>query len=127
MSIAVLDSSAVLAVLQQESGREQVITVLDHAVLCAVNSAEIQSKLIRDGMSAHEARIALDGCVQNVLPFDARHADIAASLITQTRPYGLSVGDRACLALAMALNAPVYTTDRAWAQLQVGVEIRLIR
>ena len=127
MSIVVVDSSAVLAVLQQESGREQVLAVLDHAVLCAVNSAEIQSKLIRDGMSAHEARIALDGCVDTVLSFDAQHANIAAALITQTRPYGLSVGDRACLALAMTLNAPVYTTDRAWAQLQVEVEIRLVR
>jgi len=127
MSIVVLDSSAVLAVLQEEPGREKILAVLDQAVLSAVNSAEIQSKLIRDGMTANEARIALDGCVQNVVSFDAQHADIAAALITQTRPYGLSMGDRACLALAMTLNAPVYTTDRAWAQLQVEIEIRLIR
>ncbi len=127
MSVVVLDSSAVLAVLQQEPGKEKVLAVLDQAVLSAVNSAEIQSKLIRDGMTADEARIALDGCVQSALSFDAKHADIAAALITQTRPYGLSAGDRACLALAMTLNAPVYTTDRAWTQLQVGVEIRLVR
>jgi ribonuclease VapC len=127
MSQVVLDSSAILALLQQEPGADQVLALVDRAVASSVNAAEVQSKLIRDGMPAHEAKIAFGTSIQTIVPFDESQAETAAALIAQTQAYGLSLGDRACLALALSLNAPVYTTDRAWAQVKIGVEIRLVR
>lgn len=127
MSQIVLDSSAILALLQQEPGADRVAALIDHAVASAVNAAEVQSKLIRDGMPADEARLAFSTCLPIVVPFDEAHAGTAAALISQTRPYGLSLGDRACLALALAMDAPVYTTDKAWAQLKIGADIHLVR
>jgi len=65
--------------------------------------------------------------VSAVEPFTADHARIAGDLITTTERYGLSLGDRSCLALAIALNAPVYTTEQAWRNLDVGIPIHVIR
>ena len=62
-----------------------------------------------------------------VFSFDPAQATVAGGLVASTRSVGLSLGDRACLALAMLLKAPVYTTDRLWKKLHLGVEIRLLR
>jgi PIN domain nuclease of toxin-antitoxin system len=59
--------------------------------------------------------------------FTAEHAKIAGSLMIQTRALGLSFGDRACLALGLALGAPVYTADKSWKGLRVGLRIHIIR
>lgn len=123
----VLDASAVLALLKREPGAERVRAVLDRAILGAVNVAEVQSKLVDLGLSrdAAEARIRFLGC--NILAFSEKQAIEAGSLVTQTRSLGLSLGDRACLALAIDRKATVYTTDRAWKNLSLGVEIEVIR
>jgi PIN domain nuclease of toxin-antitoxin system len=60
-------------------------------------------------------------------PFTADHAKIAGSLISKTEKHGLSLGDRSCLALAIALKAPVYTTEQIWRNLKLGVPIHVIR
>jgi len=127
MSRIVLDSSAILAFLQQEPGADVITKLLHRAMASAVNVAEVQSKLIRDGMPAEEAKIAVERCLSTIEPFDSELASVAAALILPTQKLGLSLGDRACLALGLAMKAPVYTADRAWAQLQVGVEVRLVR
>ena len=62
-----------------------------------------------------------------IVEFDGAHAALAASLLTQTRPLGLSLGDRACLALGLTLDATVVTADRVWNGLELGVAIELIR
>lgn len=123
----VLDASAVLAVLKREPGAERVRAVLDRAIIGAVNAAEVQSKLVDMGFSryAAEARIRILGC--SVLAFSEVQAIEAGSLIALTRPFGLSLGDRACLALAIDRKATVYTTDRSWTELDLGIQIEAIR
>jgi ribonuclease VapC len=123
----VLDASAVLALLKREPGAEQVRAVLDRATIGAVNAAEVQGKLIDLGFSRHEAeaRIRFLGC--SIQAFNDVQAIEAGSLIALTRNVGLSLGDRACLALAIGRKATVYTTDRAWKDLALDIQIEVIR
>jgi len=125
----VLDASAVLALLKREPGAERVRAVLDRAILGAVNAAEVQSKLVDLGLSRHAAaaRIRFLGC--RIVAFSEDLAIEAGSLIEQTRSLGLSLGDRACLALARRERLPALTADRIWLQAGtlIGVEVRLIR
>ena len=123
----VLDASAILALLKREQGADRVKAVLDQAAICAVNVAEVQSKLVVGGLSrqAAEARIRFLGCI--ILPFDEEQAIEAGSLIAQTRSLGLSLGDRACLALAIERKATAYTTDKVWKNLSLGIQIEVIR
>ena len=128
MSKAVLDASAVLAVIQRERGADKLTAaVLEDAVISAVNMAEVQTKLVKNGASPAEGWARALSLVPRVEVFTAEHARIAGDLIAETEKYGLSLGDRSCLALAIALNAPVYTTEQAWKNLKVGIPIHVIR
>jgi ribonuclease VapC len=127
VSQVVFDSSVVLAWLHRERGADQILNLIPDAVISSVNLAEVQTRMVRQGANAQVAWKSALSSVNTVIPFSAAHAETAGSLILKTQPYGLSLGDRACLALALSLSAPVYTADRAWAQVQVGVEIRLVR
>jgi PIN domain nuclease of toxin-antitoxin system len=128
MSKAVLDASAILAMIFQEPGAEQLTEeILDNAVASTVNLAEVQTKLAKKGYDpevAWEDALLLETPPE---PFTADQAKMAGSLIATTEKYGLSLGDRSCLALAIALNAPVYTTEQAWKNLKVGIPIHVIR
>jgi PIN domain nuclease of toxin-antitoxin system len=128
MSKIVLDASALLALLNQEPGTQQLTPeVLREATASTVNLAEVQTKLVREGADPEEAwELALTP-ISEAEPFTSEQAKIAGSLIKQTRPLGLSLGDRACLALAMMLKATVYTTDRDWKNLKLDLRIRLLR
>lgn len=125
--IAVLDASALMAVIRGESGADRVAAILSRAVVGAVNQAEVLTKLVSAGLEEPLAwwHIAEINCVS--VPFDEELARIAGGLVKITRPYGLSLGDRACLALAIKRNAKVYTTDRIWMKLSLGIEIEVIR
>ena len=128
MSRIVLDASAVLAVIQSEQGHERLTReLLADAVCSTVNLAEVHAKLVSRGLTSQEAWEDATSPVSEAVPFDAEQARISGDLITQTKPLGLSLGDRACLALAIALDAPVYTAERAWKKLKPGVPIHLIR
>jgi ribonuclease VapC len=127
MTQAVLDSSAILALLNGEQGADVVFALAPRAILSSVNAAEVQSRLLRKGADPRRAWESISSSVQAIVPFDLAQAEAAGSLILKTQPYGLSLGDRACLALGIATQSPVYTADRAWAQLQVGVDVRLVR
>lgn len=127
MSSVVLDSSAVLAMLHHEPGEELVWQLAPSAFLSTVNAAEIHGKLMVEGFERGDAWDAVTGSVQTIVAFDADQAEIAGSLTPGTRSLGLSLGDRACLALGIALKMPVYTADRSWNKLRVDVEVRLIR
>ena len=78
-------------------------------------------------MPAEEAWEDATSLIAETVPFTAEQARIAGGLAAETWPLGLSLGDRACLALALALKAPVYTTDRAWEKLKLGVRIHVLR
>lgn len=127
MSKVVFDASAILTAANGEPGTDLVLKHLENSVVSTVNLAEVEGKLVDRGLSPDDAwEVALSFC-NEVLPFDTQQARLAGSLVASTRSIGLSLGDRACLALAMLLKCPVYTTDRAWKKLQPGVEIRLLR
>lgn len=124
---AVLDSSALLCLLNAEAGAEQVVAALPLAVMSAVDLAEVVAKLRERGLLLEEIRTALAGLSLDVRSFAADQAYESGDLRPPTRAFGLSLGDRACLALAAELDAPVLTADREWRKLKLGVEIRLVR
>ena len=126
MSQVVLDSSAILAFLQHEPGADKVLALVGRVRASAVNAAEVQTKLIRDGMPPEMARAALLMCVQSIVAFDAAQGELAAGLALQTRDQGLSLGDRACLALGQTRDLSVLTADAAWTRLS-GFRVTCIR
>ncbi|MGB8840881.1 MAG: type II toxin-antitoxin system VapC family toxin [Aliidongia sp.] len=128
MSRDVLDSSAVLAAFYGEAGADSIDDLLRGAVISTVNVAEIISKLVERGMSAAMARSALIDTGIEIVPFDLAQAELAGDLRQKTRPQGLSLGDRACLALAKQINGRAVTADRAWTAVEdLGIEILLFR
>jgi PIN domain nuclease of toxin-antitoxin system len=128
MNEVVLDASAILALIQHERGAEKLtVEILKDAVISTVNLAEVQSKLVKKGYIPEEAWEDAISLVTAAVPFTSEQAKIAGSLIAKTEKYGLSLGDRSCLALAIALKAPVYTTEQVWRNLKMGVPIHVIR
>src|ERR1700690_209038 len=128
MSKIVLDASTMLAVLRCEPGSEKLpVEMLRNSAGSAVNVAEVQTKLVSRGEDADEAWEDVLSAVGEVVPFTAEQAKIAGGLVAQTRALGLSLGDRAGLALGVELKAPIYTADKAWKNLNVGVRIHVIR
>jgi ribonuclease VapC len=128
MNKVVLDSSALLAVLNCEPGADRLTPeLLGGATSSTVNLAEVHGKLVGRGLSDRDAWEATLSPIREATSFTPQHARIAGSLITQTRALGLSLGDRACLALGLALKAPVYTADRSWRKLKLNVPIHVIR
>jgi ribonuclease VapC len=128
MNRIVLDASALLALLNGEPGTEPLTPeLLTDAASSTVNLAEVQSKLVLRGIDPDDAWEAALTPIREAVSFDAEQARIAGALAAQTRSLGLSLGDRACLALALSLRAPVYTTDRSWKKLKLGVSIHVLR
>ena len=128
MSRVVLDASALLALLDEEPGGEALTPeLLRDATASTVNLAEVHSKLVEWGGDPDEAWEDALSPISEVAVFTAEHARIAGSLAGKSRGVGLSLGDRACLALGISLDAPIYTADRAWKTLKVGVRIHVIR
>jgi PIN domain nuclease of toxin-antitoxin system len=123
----VLDASAVLAVLNAEPGADQVWAHLPGAFLSTVNAAEVASKLVDGGAGAEESGQALTKLGVRLVPFEGGDVAPVARLRAVSRTAGLSLGDRACLALAERLGLPALTADRAWAELDLDMEVRLIR
>jgi len=122
MSENVLDASAILAMLQHEPGAEKLTAaVLLDAVASVVNLAEVQSKLVTKGLGADEAWEFATSVATSAEVFNEEQAQIAGGLIAKT------LGDRACLALAITRKADVYTTERIWKNLKLGVRIHVIR
>ncbi len=127
MTDHVLDASVVLAILADEPGAVKGIKLVPRALVGAVNHSEIISKLTEWGRPG-------DSIIAALKPFDYRIADFTPDLAFKagllrdgTKALGLSLGDRACLALAMRERLPAYTTDRRWAELKIGVEVIVIR
>jgi PIN domain nuclease of toxin-antitoxin system len=123
----VADASAILALLKQEPFGDFDRRRLFGALISAVNLSEVLEKLRSGGLSEAEADRAAAELSLGVVDFDASLARVAAYLRPRTRRAGLSLGDRACLSLALRLGQSVATADRAWASLDIGVEILLIR
>ncbi len=130
MSRIVLDASALLAILHDEPGAETFTrqsSLLEDSVMSTVNVAEAYGKLVGVGINSEDAWDAVSSPIPEIVDFDREQAKVAGGLFQQTRQLGLSLGDRACLALGIVLKAPIYTADRAWKSLKLKVSIHVIR
>jgi ribonuclease VapC len=128
MNPVVLDASAILSVILREPGYEKLTPeILSEAKASTVNLAEVQHQLRTRGWSSDEAWEDATSPIQEVVPLSAEQAKIAGDLALTTRTLGLSLGDRACLALAISSGATAYTADRAWKKVNAGVRVEVIR
>ncbi len=124
---AVLDASALLALLQGEAGAERVAATIPGARISTVNLAEVAGKLADAGMPRGVVEEVLSGLGLQVVPLDRGAAIDVGLLRPVTRSRGLSLGDRACLVLGLRSGLPVLTSDQAWSGIDIGVEIEAIR
>ncbi len=124
-----LDASALLAVAFNEEGAEQVMHALSrpHVGVTVTNLTEVVSKLRQRGMGMAGCRAFIDDLQLTVVSADTETALLAGELHAQTRWAGLSLADAMCLATAVQCGASVVTADRAWARLEVGVPIQVVR
>ena len=123
----VVDASAVLAVILGERGEEQITGSLNEAKISAVNLSEIYRRLGDGEMPFDEVLAAVALLNLEVIMFGERQAVETARLMPLTRKIGASFADRACLALALETQLPVYTADRRWSELDLAIDIRQIR
>jgi len=123
----VLDASALLAFLQDEPGARVVESVLEDSGISTVNWAEVVQKAVGSGVDIDGMREELEALGVSMAPFDREQAEATGLLWKETKRHGLSLGDRACLWLGRSLGATVFTTDRVWKKLKIGVEIQILR
>jgi ribonuclease VapC len=123
----VLDASAVLCLLQEEKGAERVAEALPAAIIGAVNYSEVVGKLVETGIDEATVDSLIDKLQLKVIPFDRAQARLAGSLRAATRKLGLSLGDRACLALAAAEGATALTCERIWAKFEAPCKVETLR
>lgn len=124
---AVLDSSAVLAFVFGEPGGDSVREYVNDAGISSVNAAEVVTKLVEWNIPEDKFDAVWTMLAGMIAEFSPAHALEAGRLRKITQRVGLSLGDRACLALAKETGAVVVTADRIWADLDHGVRIEVIR
>lgn len=124
-----LDASAVICLINEEDGADAVDHIVRGAMISAVNLTEVVSKLTDLGMQPPQWSAVLSELRLRILAFDEAIARKAGELRSISRPFGLSLGDRACLATAILTECPVLTCDRAWLSLAntLSLDIRLVR
>jgi ribonuclease VapC len=123
----IFDASALLALLRGEPGGDAASRHLPDAMVSAVNLAETMAVLIRKGMPADAAQAVLDGLELDIVDFDRDQAQRSARLAPITDACGLSLGDRACLALAQSRRQPALTAEKVWERIDAGIKIVRIR
>lgn len=124
----VLDASALLALIQKENGADVIRPLLKRAVMSTVNVTEVLTTLQRVEIQPKDAIISICDFMLELIPFDIEQAQCAAELQPYVRHKGLSLGDRACIALGQKLQAPIYTADKIWGELQLdNTTINVIR
>ncbi|MEO6866986.1 MAG: PIN domain-containing protein [Gaiellales bacterium] len=121
----VLDASAALAALQGEAGAVAVDALFEtqSCAMSAVNMSEVTARLFAHGATIRQARSIVGSLPIRVLPFDEYTGELTAALLAPTKPYGLSIADRACIATGVQYDAPVFTMDRAWASVDVAAVV----
>jgi ribonuclease VapC len=123
----VIDASALLALLFREPGADVVKAALPFGFVSAVNVSEVLARLSLANYPLEPFVRTLSTAEVTIVPFDLEQARAAADLVGVTRPAGLGLGDRACLALALTRSMPALTADRAWAGLSIGIDVQTIR
>lgn len=127
MNNIIMDSSALLALIGNEKGADKVMQYLSRAKMSTVNVSESIATLINKGTTFQEAESIVDSLLHKRIPFSDTQSKVAAEIVKETKKHGLSLGDRACLSLALVEKLPVLTADKIWANLKLGVKIILIR
>jgi ribonuclease VapC len=128
MARAVLDASAVIALLRDEPGAALVAGYAGDALIATVNLQEVIKALLVRGFAVDVARAMVDALHLEARPHTVDDAYAAAMLHDATKAHGSGLGDRTCMALGIAEQLPVITTDKAWAMLSVpGLNVMLAR
>jgi ribonuclease VapC len=126
VTVAILDASAIIALLKGERGASKVAAVVANAMVGAFNHAEVVSHFIHLGAPIEEIREMLGALPYTVVAADETLAWEAGLLRAATRAAGLSLGDRFCLALAKRLSVPAYTADRVWKDVATNAGIKVV-
>lgn len=128
MASVVFDASAILALLRDEPGADVVAQHVGDGMISAVNFQEVVKELLRRGIPIEASLDLLDGLHLDVRSHGREEAISAAAIYPATRAYGSGLGDRSCMALAIAEGLPAITADQAWAKVEVaGLKIQLVR
>ena len=127
MSAIVFDSSVVIAILKQEPGFESAESSISDALISTVNMSEVATYLARNSVPKDTIQEVLASFPIQVVPFEESLAIQTGCLYSSCKHLGLSLGDRACLALAMSRKMPVLTADRVWSKLDLGISIQVLR
>jgi ribonuclease VapC len=127
VSSVVLDASAVIALMHGEKGHEIVRRHLEGAMILAINYSEVLKKAVEGGGSLNAAHYHLENLSLTVVPFDEHLAVKTAELWTAGRKAGLSMADRACIALAIDRKAKVITADKDWKKTGIDVAMVMFR
>ena len=127
MKQVVMDASAIIACLLSELGATEAEPFLPYGRVSTVNMAEVVTRFTRYGSTKEEIHGILRGLPVQTQAFDNDTATLTGMLESQTKAFGLSLGDRACLALGLTLQLPIITADRAWQKVSLPLEIRVIR
>ncbi len=124
---AVHDASSLLAVAFREPGGEIARAALRGSLISSVNWSEVVQKIRAKGSSTQHLGTLFAGLGVTIVPFAVTTAEVTADLYPQVKHLGLSLGDRACLALGLETGREVFTADRDWTTLSLGVKVRAIR
>ena len=128
MAPAVLDASAVIALLREERGADVIADYAVGALISTVTLQEVVKVLLVDGVSVDLARGMIGSLSLDIRTHEADDAWAAAMLWQATKAKGSGLGDRTCMALAIAEGLPAVTTDRAWSELAIpGLSVILAR
>ena len=122
------DTSALMALLQQETGYKELESLIANSVMSTVNYTEVITVLARKGINETDIDVIMQDLIPTILSYDLKIAICAGKLNNLTKQYGLSLGDRACIATGIIYNIPIYTADKIWTELSISnADIRLIR